>query len=398
MPGFPTGEWSETNSAETLSDDVPLSDVAMYPFSQRLTASSGGMPIVASVPSPSQRGFEVIHNFGPSGQGAAKVARETATGRLVVLKEITVAEEDADDLPQEVVALDGLRHLGRHPNIVEDILCFWTGRLTCDVVLEFCDGGDLGDFIAHWATLRRRRPAQQLPMMFYLHFIVSMADALAFLHRHGLVHRDIKPDNVFLRTSGSSPYGLPDIVLGDVGFMCPEGYYDCLPSTPGYCPPEIDHVLDMDQSNCAEYLAARDRVSSKPAGDIYCFGATLYSLVRLCSFNNLHRNYTQELIRDNLEGTRFHAWFAIKRILLDSLQADPADRLTTESLVMLASPMMDAIVAEYNSGERMPDNACPAIEFNAARPTSAESRFSDDSMQGEGYVRFSTEFFAGDRL
>ncbi|KAH9843279.1 Protein kinase domain [Teratosphaeria destructans] len=368
MPGLPTGEWNETNPPETPSGDEPLRGVAMNPLSQRLTGSR--LPVVASAPSLSQHGFEVIHNFDPSGQGAAK----------------------------EVVALQTLQGLGRHPNIVGGIECFWTDRLTCNIVLEFCDGGDLGDFITHWATLRRRRPAQQLPMMFYLHFIVSMADALDFLHRHRLVHRDVKPDNVFLRTSGSSPYGLPDIVLGDVGFLCPEGSQDGFPNTPGYCPPEIGHVSDMDQSNRAEYLAARDRVSSKPAGDIYCFGATLYSLVRLCTFNNLHRDYTQELIRDNLEGTRFNAWFAIKRILLDSLQADPADRLTTESLVTLASPMVDAIVAEYQSGARMPDNACPFIEFNAARPTPAESRFSGDSAQSEYSVRFSTGAFGDDRL
>ena len=77
--------------------------------------------------------------------------------------------------------------------------------------------------------------ARSIPKIFALHVLVSLGEALAWLH-HGLVpsghrryerasdhgpilHRDIKPDNVLPRFDGATP-GLPTLVLADFGLSC----------------------------------------------------------------------------------------------------------------------------------------------------------------------------------
>lgn len=96
--------------------------------------------------------------------------------------------------------------------------------------------------------------------------ICQAAEALGFLHRQGLVHRDVKPDNLLLNSRGEVK--LVDFGLAYLGTsLCEEEFslamifgHDCL-GTPDYMPPE----------------QADDSLSADQRSDVYALGGTLFA-------------------------------------------------------------------------------------------------------------------------
>lgn len=118
---------------------------------------------------------------------------------------------------------------------------------------EFVGGGDLGDRLAR----ERRLPAAEA-----LRIILECAHGLEAVHRAGLVHRDIKPQNIFIDAMGHPK-------LGDLGLARAQTGDDRLTltgaamGTPSYMAPEqAEGVADLDVRT-----------------DIHALGATLYALV-----------------------------------------------------------------------------------------------------------------------
>uniref|UniRef100_A0A3Q3C4L0 non-specific serine/threonine protein kinase n=1 Tax=Haplochromis burtoni TaxID=8153 RepID=A0A3Q3C4L0_HAPBU len=70
-------------------------------------------------------------------------------------------------------------------------------------VMEFCDGGDLNQYILS------RRPDPQTNR----NFMRQLTSAVAFLHRNSIVHRDLKPDNILI----SQKSGFPILKVADFG-------------------------------------------------------------------------------------------------------------------------------------------------------------------------------------
>ncbi|XP_068450870.1 serine/threonine-protein kinase 35-like [Clinocottus analis] len=70
-------------------------------------------------------------------------------------------------------------------------------------IMEFCEGGDLNQFILS------RRPDQQTNNSFML----QLTSAVAFLHKNNIVHRDLKPDNILI----SEKSGTPVLKVADFG-------------------------------------------------------------------------------------------------------------------------------------------------------------------------------------
>ena len=118
------------------------------------------------------------------------------------------------------------------------------------IALEHLPGGDLA------ARLGRPVPREQaLPLL------RQAAEALALLHRQGLVHRDVKPANFLLREDGR-------LVLADFGLMAEAGAIDanCVPGaivgTPRYVAPE-----------------QLEGASAAPAADVYGLGVLLHEML-----------------------------------------------------------------------------------------------------------------------
>ena len=93
--------------------------------------------------------------------------------------------------------------------------------------------------------------------------ILKVAEAIAYAHERGVVHRDLKPGNILLDGSGTprvTDFGLAKIVLGDSTLTASSK----IMGTPSYMPPE---------------QAGTNRGAIGPAADVYALGSTLYAMV-----------------------------------------------------------------------------------------------------------------------
>ncbi|XP_053309744.1 serine/threonine-protein kinase 35 [Spea bombifrons] len=123
-----------------------------------------------------------------------------------------------------VLQRNGLAHTMRHGNTAsqlylrlvetsikgERILGYTEEACYLWFVMEFCEGGDLNQYILS----RRPDPATNKS------FMLQLTSAIAFLHKNQIVHRDLKPDNILITERSGSPvlkvadFGLSKVCAG----------------------------------------------------------------------------------------------------------------------------------------------------------------------------------------
>ncbi len=135
--------------------------------------------------------YVVLHEVGRGGMGAVYLAVSEADGSRVAIKELLITAA-ADPVAVTRFLQEG-EVMGRmdHPNIVrvKDIIRGDAGHF---IALEFIEGGTLRDLLK----------GSPLPTPQAFAVMHGLLQALDYAHRRAIVHRDVKPDNVMLATTG----------------------------------------------------------------------------------------------------------------------------------------------------------------------------------------------------
>jgi CHASE2 domain-containing sensor protein len=142
-----------------------------------------------------------------------------------------------------------------------------------------------------------RTPAGRLRASTCLDIGLELSDALDFLHRQGLTHRDIKPQNIIFVK------GRPKLAdFGLIGEIRPPNQQLTLVGTPGYMPPPPE-------------------LPGTPQADIYALGVVLYVLST--GRNPAFLPEISTTLAENMEAEEF---FAVNTIILKACQPDRAQR------------------------------------------------------------------------
>ncbi|HUX66213.1 MAG TPA: protein kinase [Terriglobales bacterium] len=147
--------------------------------------------------------FEVLEKLGAGGMGVVFQARDRRLNRLVALKLLPEASSDAarERFQREALAIAALNH----PNICT---LYEAGEHAGQpyLVMELLEGETLHD--------RLRRGPVPLPQL--VQWGAEIADALQAAHAKGILHRDLKPGNIFITQRGSAKvldFGLAQFAL-----------------------------------------------------------------------------------------------------------------------------------------------------------------------------------------
>lgn len=208
-----------------------------------MPSASAGAPVAVE----SLVGYSDLHQIGAGGDSVVYRAREDTLGRDVAIKVLDVDDESrAARFAREVeITLD----LGRqHPNIVTVLATGITGSGRPAIVMEFYPEGTLHDRLKEFGPL---------PVDEVVRIGLVLADALSFAHDRGVLHRDVKPQNVLVLPTSW--------VLADFG---------------------IARLVDSEHTGSVETFTYRhaspqvlDGHAPTAADDVWSVGSTLYTLV-----------------------------------------------------------------------------------------------------------------------
>ncbi len=169
--------------------------------------------------------YEVIEELGRGAMGVVYKARDPFIGRMVALKTITPGLLDNPELLQRFYREAQAAGSLQHPNIVI-IYDLGEAEGLPYIAMEFLEGQSLEKTIA-------AKP--NMPLAQKLNVILQLSRGLDYAHKHGVVHRDIKPGNIIVMRDGtvkvvdfgivrlsSTSMTSTGMVIGTVGYMSPE--------------------------------------------------------------------------------------------------------------------------------------------------------------------------------
>ena len=198
--------------------------------------------------------YTLDEELGRGGFGITFKATHHFLGQTVVIKTLNESlrhEPDYADYQRKFQ--DEARRLALcvHPNIVR-VSDFFIEAGQAYMVMDYLRGPNLEALVF---------PNQPLPEAIAIHYARQIGSALKVVHQNGLLHRDIKPQNIILRQ------GTQEVVLIDFGIA--------REFTPGSTQNHTS-LISAGYAPIEQYLSEEKRT---PATDVYGLAATLYALL-----------------------------------------------------------------------------------------------------------------------
>ncbi len=215
--------------------------------------------------------YEPVRLYKEGGLGQVWVARDAVLGREVALKVVRPDRAARPDLVTRFVREARVTARLEHPGIVP-LYDLVEGAGGPQYVMRFVSGGTLADAVAAYHARLARAEATPLDFRALIDALVAVCRAVAFAHSRGVLHRDLKGQNVVLGEFGEvflldfgltkltgPPGGADALAAGVGGDETAEG---TIAGTPAYMAPEVAAGAE-----------------STTASDVYGLGAMLYAVL-----------------------------------------------------------------------------------------------------------------------
>ncbi len=244
--------------------------------------------------------------LGEGGMGVVYRAEDTAAKRAVALKCLHTNLVGDPEVRRRFAREARVLRVWSHPGAVA-VHDFVEHQHILAIVMEIVEGQNLAGHLAKW---RGRIPLGEVRSI-----MADVLEAMDDAHRHGVIHRDLKPDNILLRADGGvlrpkiADFGIAKVLEGTTYTVS-----GALLGTCRYMSPE-----QVKTPSLADHRS-----------DIYSLGVTLYELVTgVPPFDGSHFSVMMahvgekprppSLIRPEIPP-------ALEDLILDALAKDPAER------------------------------------------------------------------------
>ena len=197
--------------------------------------------------------------FGSSGLVYKVVKKNDPTNKIYILKQIPYSEPNLEETNKKVQSAQNEALILSKLSckyIVKYYNSFIDDEYNLNIIMEYCDSGDLNSFISNLKKENKYLTEEEI-----WRFFIQISLGLAYIHSKNILHRDLKPMNIFLSNKNQ-------VKIGDLGvakLLSTNANANTCIGTPYYLSPEI----------CQE-----KPYNSK--GDVWALGCILYEL---CTFN-----------------------------------------------------------------------------------------------------------------
>lgn len=204
--------------------------------------------------------YSIEKVLGAGGMSVVYQARQLGMDRIVALKtlhlELTNEPVILQRFQREIMTLSRLNH----PNIVTVYDCLIGENNQPFIVMDFVDGQSLEDLL-----FKERRLSPEKSRKIF----IQVCNALEHAHRHGVIHRDIKPGNIMLT---GRPEDVDYVKVVDFGLAkLTESNSQKLTQT--------GHLWGSAPYMSPEQCQANEEVEVDSRTDIYSFGAVMYEVL-----------------------------------------------------------------------------------------------------------------------
>ena len=225
---------------------------------------------IVATPDFSSTKYTFVRELARGGMGTVYLAEDSELNRLVAIKVLNTPEI-TDDLRDRMIREAQIIARLEHPGIVpvHDVGVLPDGRVF--YAMKFVRGSRLDEYASQNASQRDR-----------LRKFQAVCDAVAFAHAHGVIHRDLKPQNIMIGSFGEVlvlDWGVAKILRAPIST---EAETLILPPINGEAAQKVD-------TSHGTVIGTRDYMSPEQArgeigqlderSDIYSLGAVLYFLL-----------------------------------------------------------------------------------------------------------------------
>ncbi len=338
---------------------TPMADSkpALAPIGKRPTpkaapapapSPAAAKPPAGGPPKDPVPGYQIVGKVGAGGMATVFKAVRASTGETVALKILFPHHAKNALFLRRFRRESELLAQFQHENIVRGIDHGCVHGMLNYVVMEFLEGESLQDVLNRLGSLKEDQA---------LAIILQIAKGLEYIEGQGIVHRDIKPDNVIITPSGV-------LKMIDLGFAKPIGQpeetaEDMTCGTPQYMSPE--------QAQGAKEVDVRS--------DIYSLGATLYHMalgeVPFKGTDNMEVMAAQVL--NDLKSDQVKSGKISRHMhyFLEKLMAKDVDLRYQSPHEVIED--IEGLVAGYKSMQFSPEAAAPESAPAPARETEPAS-------------------------
>ncbi|KAL5021676.1 hypothetical protein ScPMuIL_000831 [Solemya velum] len=268
---------------------------------------------------PCEEDFETIKLISNGAYAAVYLVRHKKTRQRCAMKKICKLNLVMRNQIDQVFTERDILCFTDNPFVVSMYCSFETKKHLC-MVMEYVEGGDCATLLKNSASL-----PLDLARMYFAETVL----ALEYLHSYGVVHRDLKPDNLLITATGHIK--LTDFGLSKIGLMSlTTNLYE------GTLDKDCKQFRDKQLFGTPEYIAPEvilRQEYGKPV-DWWSMGIILYQFLVGCPpfFGDTPEELFSQVINEEIEWPEEEEWQVrddAKDLITQLLQHNPLNRLGT---------------------------------------------------------------------